>query len=226
LGSIIGAGRSKTNYWFQVFSHPHVIAFLCLLERLPERKRQELLQEFCRDLPSLDHPRLAHDPIGVTRLENILRQPAGLTLIRGGTEFQQTFLLTALGHSFQRHDGEHAKIAGLDIHEPRKWVPIETMTYFREPLCRVKLNQLVRVAWPAIAESGAKLVLLNGIWSVAPELQPEILKLAHQHQVVIADAKTPGPHNLPVSLASPVHVVKVGPAREHLSWIQTEVESI
>jgi hypothetical protein len=68
LAWMIGETTSKTHYWFNVFGHPHVVAFLCLLERLPDHKRQEILNLYCRELPTLDHSRLAHDPKGLPRL--------------------------------------------------------------------------------------------------------------------------------------------------------------
>ena len=77
LGLILGESTTVGHYWFTSLPHDHVIGFLSLLERLPEPKRSDLLKEFCRELPTIDHPRLAHDPLAVSKLESLLRLKRG-----------------------------------------------------------------------------------------------------------------------------------------------------
>ena len=165
LAWMIGETTSKTHYWFNVFGHPHVVAFLCLLERLPDRQRQDILNLYCRELPTLDHCRLAHDPIAVANLESLLQRTSGLTLLRGGTDFQRTFVVTAMGHSFQCA-GRTNSVAGLDVHEPRKWVPLEKVLYVGRLINSTRLNAVLCSSWERVRASNAQLMLFNGIWSV------------------------------------------------------------
>jgi hypothetical protein len=223
---MLGVKTNKVHFWFTAYRHTHVIAFLSLLERLPERKRVDLLNVFCRELPSLDSPRLAHDPLGISNIENLLRLASGLTLIRGGTEFQRTFVLTALGHSFPRIKGPRASVCGLDMHEPRNWVPLEGMVYFREPLHPARIRELMAQVWPRILSSDAPLVLLNSVWSTGREFHVEILRLAKEHHVVVADSKIPEPLDIRGRNGDPVHVVTLASTREHEEWIMVKVETI
>ena len=114
LAQVLGEKTNKVHYWFKVHPNTQVIAFLSLLERLPDRKRLDLLNLCCRELPSLDSSRLAHVPLAVSNLENLLRRTTGVTLIRGGPEFQRTFLIAAMGHSFPRI-GDRARPSMVSI---------------------------------------------------------------------------------------------------------------
>jgi hypothetical protein len=155
LAQVLGEKTNKVHYWFKVHPNTQVIAFLSLLERLPDRKRLDLLNLCCRELPSLDSSRLAHDPLAISNLENLLRRTTGVTLIRGGSEFQRTFLIAAMGHSFPRIGGPRATVDGLDLHEPKKWVPLERLVYFREPLHPARAKELITQMWPKIRSSNA-----------------------------------------------------------------------
>jgi hypothetical protein len=209
-----------------VLPHTHLIAFLSLVERLPDRKRLQLLSEYCRELPTLDNARLAHDALAVSNLESLLRKSNGLTLIRGGTDFQRTFLLTAMGHSFPRIGGPGATVHGLDLHEPRKWVPLEDMVYFKEPLRHARLKELIDAVWPEIQSSKAPLLLLNSIWSLVPHLHNDILNMARSQHVVVSDAKPPPPADLARRLETSVHTITISPARESERLIHLDVEII
>ena len=225
LGSIIGEESSLTHYWFNVLPQRHVIAFLALLERLPEPKRRELLSTLCRELTSLENPRLAHDALAVSNLEQILSRRTGITWIEGGSEFHRTFLLTALGHSLATIAGADASISGLDVHEPRKWVPVENVVYLKEAIPAPVRRALINQAWPGICGSDAALFLFNGVWSEAPELRAGILGLAREHHVIVTVAAQPTSNELESVPDAPVHVVSVSPAREHESWIRIRTES-
>jgi hypothetical protein len=52
-----------------------------------------VINECCRELPMLGHPRLAHDPLAVSSMESLLLRTDGLTWVQNGTEFHRTFLL-------------------------------------------------------------------------------------------------------------------------------------
>ncbi len=69
------------------------------------------------------------------------------------------------------------------------------------------------------------LFLLNSIWSAVPALQGEMLGLAQDHHLVLADAKLPEPKNIAAQIKAPVHVVTVASAREHEGWIRAQVEA-
>ena len=142
LETIFRQPRTSIQSWFQ-FDHPHIQFFLGLLEQLPQPKRLELLAEFCRDLPLLSHPRLAHDPIAITKLETLLKQKSGFTLISGGTDYQRTFVLTALGQAFIRSTGWPSQVTGVDLHEPLKFVPVSGVVYAGQMLAHARLQKCV-----------------------------------------------------------------------------------
>jgi hypothetical protein len=59
---MLGRSKSTTYNWFDIFHHPQVLGFLCLLERLPPAERQSFIEAHCPAYPTLDDPRLAHAP--------------------------------------------------------------------------------------------------------------------------------------------------------------------
>ena len=226
IGAFTAQPPSTTQHWFQVFDHPHVFFFLCLLEQLPLSKRTELLGEFCRELPTLSHPRLAHDPIAVAALENLLEEKQGMTVIRAGTDYQRMFVVTALGHSFTRKNGLCAGVAGLDIHQPQKMVPLAGLVYFKEPLPVTKLRRLAQEAWPEIRSSNARLLLFDGIWSAVPTLRDQIAELGSTRHVVLADPDGPDPAGLARATGNTVNVITIDHAKENPSWIRLRVAAI
>lgn len=226
LARITGQHTSKLHYWLHIFRHPHLISFFCLLERLPERKRLEFLSKYCRELPSLNSERLAHDPLAVSSLECLLREPPALTLIGGGNDFQRTFVLTAMGHRFQQL-GKRNLVAGLDLHEPRKYVPIDSVLYAQEPLQLAAIKAGISEAWPSIENSGAGLFLFNGVWSIAPSLHAKILDLAQTRHVIVADNPVCDLQKAAVSLrGGSVRAITVGTTPEHAHWIRIKVDSL
>jgi hypothetical protein len=219
LGRIVGEEKTLTHYWFEGMEHKHLIAFLSLLERLPEQQRDELIHDYCRELPLLQHSRLNHDPLAVSNLEKLLQLEKGLTWIVGGTDYQKTFVLTALGHSYRQFKGTDSIVAGIDLHEPRKWVPIESLTYFRSPISPVVAKKLVQKSWPEVINAGAKLVLLNGVWAIAPELHPKILAEAHSRHVVLTAGSVPPA----VAVDAPISIVTISPRdSEHAIRLRVE----
>lgn len=225
LAQMLGESLSTTHHWFTSYPNKHVIAFLVLIERLPERKRIEFISECCRELPSLDNPRLAHDQLGVSKLECILKKPKGLTWICGGTEFHRTLLITALGHSYTHVTGSQAGLCGVSIHEPRKWVPLENVIYCKELLEPAKLRDCIIQAWPQIRSAHSGLVLLNEIWSLAPHLEGQILDMTNTHHVVVTDAMAPDLRKIAHKIDTQINIIKVSPARENERWIRFEIET-
>lgn len=189
LARMIGENTSLTHYWFRVLPHRHVIGFLSLLERLPELQRNAWLDEHCRELPRIDHPRLAHDLIAVSNLEQTLRAQRGITWIQGGTDYYRTFVITALAHSAVKFHGERALISGVDVHEPRKWVPVETVTYIMDLLSAPTIKRAIGKLWPDIQASKSAFVLLNGVWETVPELHESILSLALNRHLLVTVAR-------------------------------------
>lgn len=223
LAGVIGENANVTFYWFNVMPQAQLIAFLSVLERLPENKRQAIINHFCRELPVFDNQRLAHDPIGVSNLERLLSVSNGMSWILGGTEFQQTFLIAAFGHSFSRATGGRQTIAGVDIHEPRRWVPLENVIYIREPLSPARVKKAVLDAWPVARSAQARVLLLNGIWSVAPDLHGEILEEAKNRHVIVTAPKIPEPDELKGVVKGPIHVLTISQPRENEKWIRFKV---
>lgn len=186
LAQYCGVAQANIHYWFTGFRHPHIRCFLSLLERLPESQRIEFLNWCCREIPTLASPRFAQDAVSVSAILGILKQESGLTIIRGGTDFSRTFVLTAIGHTFLQTSPRH-KVAGIDIFEPRKWVPIENVHYLAQPQPAKQLREIVLAAWPAIQTSPAQTLLLNGVLSIAPEMQNAIIVEAEKRKVVVAE---------------------------------------
>jgi hypothetical protein len=223
---IIGKPESTTSLWFGASLQPHLVAWLCLIEHLMPQERHRVLDELCRDLPFLAHPRLRHNPIMVGMLKNLLAQKAGLTIVNGGSEAQRTFLLTALGHSFCRLDRLHRTPSGIDLHEPQWFVPLETVTYLRTSPEAKKTPEAIKQLWPSIRSSKNPVIVLNGVWSKVPEIGKDIISLAGQRHVIVAEQAPPVGSELTLAGNDPVHSLVVSTSRENASWLAVEIRRL
>jgi len=191
LANMLALPVSSTHDWFRIAPCPQVQALLCLLERLPQREWQRIIRGFLREYPTLQHPRISHDPVGIGALELVLAEQTGLTTIQGATEDDRNFLFAALGHAFVGVDRQRTSPVGLDSHEPRKLVPVIGVAYLRRSLTIQRKRQILLEQWKEIVNSDASLVLLNGVLEMVPELQSSILSLAKEKHVIIAEAHPP-----------------------------------
>ena len=99
-----------------------------------EQARNQLLDEACLIHPTLQHRRLSHDFLAAGRLTELLPKPSGTTLIQGSPAHIRTFLIAALGNSFnQAHPGAKP-VAGLDIHLSESMAPVIGVTNSSNPV--------------------------------------------------------------------------------------------
>lgn len=221
FSAIIGKSTSTTGYLLGVHAHSALLAFICALERLSDSDRYRFLTKTCRVLPTVMHPHLSHAAGTVSELLEILRQQRGLTIMGGGTPASRSFVLLALGHTFPQLDTKHRTAGGLDINQPSRLVPVETMLYLRNPLETARARQAIQNVWPEIRASQSPLLLFNGVWSLVPELRNEMLNWAKRRHVIIADANPPDRSQLVRKKIKPVHVlwlsqVSANPALIHI----------
>ena len=196
------------------------------LERLGEGERHRLIDTACREFPTLHHRRLSHDFVACSHLATLLRQPSGLTFIQGAPEYLRTFLLHALGHSAASPDFKRATVVGVDIHRPDAFVPVIGLIYLGNLLRAADIEQRFKRLWPGILGARARLLLLNGVWRSARDLQPEILDAARQSHVVVADALNLQPNELVNRVPAPTHIITVSPARENVAWVRIEIQAV
>jgi hypothetical protein len=221
-GEMVGRPGNTLASWCADGEAHQIQALLASLERLPKPDRHRMVEDACRLYATLRHKRLAHDFVAMSELAALLRQATGFTAIQGVMDHLRTFLLTALGNSFEGA----GPVAGIDAHRPDGFVPVVGVSYPDDP--RDAAGH-VRRAWPDVRSTEASLILLNGVWSVAPELRPEILDLARRAHVVAADLTVlsldltvlPTGSKAPL----PVHLVTVSPARERPEWVRVEVRA-
>lgn len=218
---LMGRSPSTTSSWFGVSPQPHLVSFLCLLEQLAPQDRHRVVDDLCRDLPSVDHPRLRHNQITVGKLKGLLALDSGLSFVTGGIAPQRSFVLSALGHTFCRMDRLHRTAVGLDLQEPSWFVPIETVVYLRGLARQGEPAAAVRAAWQSVRSSKQPLILLNGVWSGMPELRPEIVSLSSTRHIIVAEQDAPPASAL--SLEGWLRQVKVSTSRENPSWLMVEV---
>jgi hypothetical protein len=224
VAQIVGRSKSTTSFWLGVYDHPHLVSLICLLEHLPQQDRYRLIDELCRELPLLDHPRLRHNPYTVGMLKNLLKQETGLSLLVGGSHAQRAFVLGALGHTFCRVDHIHRMPGGLDIYGPGNLVPVETMLYLRSPIGLRNPDRLISRLFSEVVHSTHPLLLLHGVWSLAPELQTEILMLAKRRHIVVCEQQVSFNATADSESKYPLHVLSVSTSRDSSSWISVEVK--
>jgi hypothetical protein len=154
-------------------------AFLRLCERLGHSGCVELLRPHLRVFPTLRSPELAHDPASVDILRTLLRKPAGMTFIVGGSETQRTFLFTAFGHSYLGADTACHSLAGWDTHVATWFVPVPGLFYQHDGRC-----EPLKLRLEALQHS---LILSNGLWKRSQEHRTNLVQCALSCHVIVAD---------------------------------------
>jgi len=191
---------------------------VAILERLPVRLWQPLLESACRTHPTLQHPKLAHDSVVISHLEELLQQKNGFTVIQGGPEHMRAFLLAALGNSFRQISAGQRPVAGFDLHGAHAWVRVPGITYLSPH------TEIQRASAQLIQPPAGALVLLGRVWNNAPHLHAAITRLANDRHVVVADATTFKLEDLARRSRNPVHLLTVAPAREQPEWIRVTIQ--
>ncbi len=190
LGRFAGQAASTAFDKLQKSKHPQVEALLGWLERLPEAVRSELLAGTCRCFTSLEHPKLSHNPVQVSMLKELLRQPSGLTVVTGGNEWLRAFVLSALGQSSLRLGPASRMVAGIDKLLPDWFVPVDGITYLNTPAGESPARDLVVSIWRTMQDANKKLVLLNGVVAALDDSHTQIFALSRKCSVFVSDAET------------------------------------
>lgn len=214
------------KYWFSNLGQPTAEFLLRLLERMPGRERDEILDSAYRVYPNLDHASLKCDRTVISRLKSIVCQPRGIVFIQGANDELRTFLLTALGHAFLALTAKPHALTGLDAHEPDWFVPLPGVRYFGNLFQAAKLLQAARDNWPEVQARGAQLVVLNAMGVGIADFHRQIKALTAGGPVLIAEAAHVKPSLLKRASHGPVHIVTVSKLPEDVRGITITIESI
>lgn len=220
IGRLTGQETNTAHYWWSQSVHAHLLALMCLLEQLTPARRQEVIGSCCRVLPSLVHPRLAHDLENLRVLFEVLRPKAGVTVVTGGTDLQRTFIFTSLARAFPVVGPRHRAVAGLDLHQPLDFVPVPGLIYSEPTNDPTQLRVLVERAWPMVKESRAPVICLNRVWSAAPARRPEILRWSWRRHILMAENGSISTRELRAARRGDVRVIQVSGAKEPVGAIR------
>lgn len=195
LARYLGIPISTCHQRFSVGRLSGIQSMLCVMERMEEFQWVTILEKYLRDFPTLRHSRLAHDREGVARLYALLDAREGLTFIRGGSDADRTFLMTALGHTLATRSTGCRRMVGMDRHEPRTFVPVENVLYFRNGIPESRFRKLVLSEWEAIRQKKMAFVFLNRVVSAAPAVATDLPLMAEENHIIIAEADSVHPLN-------------------------------
>jgi hypothetical protein len=172
LQNLTGRPAGTIGSWLEG-GRMHQLEFLiALLERLPASLRHDLLDAACRALPTLQHPKLAHDPVAVSRLEALLKQRTGFTVIQGAPEHARAFLLDALGNSARWANFGQQPVVGVNIQSVSAWAPVPGVFYLSP---HADTRQQFQRAWSKLKQAkDGSLILLGGVWSRFPSVHSEV----------------------------------------------------
>jgi hypothetical protein len=227
LGRLLGVPRTTAWRWCNECETEQVPALFRLLERLGPEQRHKVIDQFCREYPNFAHEKLSHDKDAVAALENLLTDGPGLTLIEGEPEHMAVFVATALGHEFPRLVPGNPQTVGIDVRQPRHFVPVPGIWYpTKHGVGGVATRDFVREAWPHVKNSNASLVLLIGVGRATSEMRQEILAMSRDHHVVVVDHSLDGAASGGYQFAGRIRSVRVSPLKGHNSFIRVRVDSL
>jgi hypothetical protein len=226
LGKMVGRSKSTVHHWFTIYCHPHLLAFMCLLERLTPGQRQEYIEAHCRTFPTLNHPALVHSSATGRKLIELLEQQAGLTIVTGGTEFYRSFMLTALGHTYCQSTGRDPSVVGLDLVRPGRYVPIPSVVYIDGAIGLKQVRQLTCEVWPKLLTSPAPLLVLNGVWSSLPEVRRDVVRCSGHKHVILAEGGEIDLADMKNKFHAPVHVLSLSTATHVKQGIRVDCRCI
>jgi hypothetical protein len=226
LGEWTQTAHATVTDWFNNKGRPTAEFLFQLLERLPEEKRQEMIESACRAWPSLGNPRLKCDQTVISLLKTIVCLPRGLVLVQGGNDENRTFVITAMGNAFLDLTARPHRLSGIDIHEPDWFVPLPGVCYLHNILLPAKVVQAVREYWPSPPAHGAHLVVLNGLEAVMAHFGKQVRALSARCPVIIAETGIIKPALLKRCSAGPIHIITVGKHSENSKGIAVAVEAI
>jgi hypothetical protein len=191
-----------------------VEALLQLLERIPEEVRYPVLERFMRVRPVINSSRLAHDPLAISQLLDLLVKPTGLTFIQGSNDAARTFVFNAWAHAFsQRLSFRPNQLSGIDVH-PLDWlVPVDGIHYLTTPWPGDRASAEINKTWPLVGKGQCR--MFNGLWRRLPERHAEMHSWARNCHVVIADETNYSPAQLRVltgKLKFPVRLISLSQA--------------
>jgi hypothetical protein len=153
LSKLLGISSSTVQYWLRACPHQQLIGFMSLLERLSPLERHAFVDQHSRILPTFTHPWLADNPESLPHVLELLRKPAGLTMISRGIESSRRFVLSAFGHAYPTIDGPRGEVIGIDLNRPRDFVPVESLYYFDGTLGLDHVRASVNKIWPRLLTS-------------------------------------------------------------------------
>jgi len=226
LAKIMGRSVSTAFTWCEFFRHPHVLGLLSLLERFSPAERGVFLDQYLRATPTLEHASLACSPAKIAQLHGILGKGAGMSFIIGATDKVRTLFLNALGHHYCKSCETQQLPAGIDLHRPADFVPLESLLYIDELMDPEELRQCVVAHLPRVLAKRSALLLFNRVWSAVPEARPHLLNGARRKHIVIADEILPDLRDLRRHLPTPIHILTLMPAKRRFGQFRIHIRLI
>jgi hypothetical protein len=104
---------------------------------------------------------------------------------------------------------------GIDVHQPDWFERVDDVIYLHNLLDPTRLRESVIRAWPAVAGMKSRLTILNGAWSVARELEADVLQLAVRRHLIVTDHGRSKPEEMPRPAATPTHILTVSEEKEN-----------
>jgi hypothetical protein len=227
LSEITSEAKSTLSNWFAGDGNPTVEVVLRLMERVPVSIRHQILDglPISRCYPTLSHPRLAHDPVAISRMQMILSQPSGTTLVHGTKEELVTFTVAAMGHTYYNSNPRPDAVRGIDVHRPDWYIQVPGVQNLNSTPNPERIKNEIASRWISIQETTAGMLIFNGIWPQMTNRHEAVRELARQNHVIIGtptDTRTAAP----IKVTPPAHTVAVMPERLGSERIQLEINAI
>lgn len=186
-----GQATSTTHYWFTVFHHPQIAALRSLLERLPSKRRHELIDSWCRTFPSVKDRTFCHDPKVVGKIMEFVRKQTGLSFMSGASDATRAQVAATIGHAVSLQHPPKAGVAGILQCLPDRVVPVPGVRSIDPGVGAKQTRKQILEFLPSLLAGSAPLLILDGVWGDFPTMRPDILRTANRRHVLLLEVGLP-----------------------------------
>jgi hypothetical protein len=98
-------------------------------------------------------------------------------------------------------------VAGIDIHPPIRFVPVEGVVYVDGASDARHVSQVAAELMPKLLTSAAPVLIFNGIWGCLSAWHQDILRATQRRHIVLAEQRPPNLAEVKSAVQTPIYTI-------------------